>query len=59
MDNISSVPRMMTVRQTAATGILPETALWRMLKEGTCPHVMIGNKAMINVDKLIKLLEDC
>lgn len=59
MQITSNAPRMMTVRQTAATGILTETALRRMIREGTCPHVMIGTKAMINFDKLIKVLEEC
>ena len=32
-------PRMMTVREVAATGLLPEHALRVMLKKGTLPAV--------------------
>lgn len=52
-------PRMLTIRETARTGILPEHALRQMVKSGTCPHIMAGNKALINYDKLVKMLEEC
>lgn len=55
--NTISTPRMLTIRQAAATGILPENALRQMVKAGTCPHIMIGNKALINFDRLVQMLE--
>lgn len=60
MDEITNrTPRMMTIRQTAATRILPESAIRRMVKEGTAPHIMVGCKALINYDKLLEMLERC
>ncbi len=49
-------PRMMTVREVARTGILPENALRVMLKKGTLPAVYSGRKAFINYDKLCAYL---
>lgn len=56
--NAITVPRMLTIRQTAATGILPENALRAMVKEGRCPHIMCGTRALINYDKLVQMLEE-
>ena len=50
------IPKMMTIRQTAATGILPEAALRRMVKEGTIPAIYSGTKAFINFDRLCEML---
>lgn len=44
--------RMMTIRQVAKTGILPEHALRLLLKAGRLPAIFIGNKALINYDVL-------
>ena len=55
----NTMPKMMTIRQTAATGLLPEHAIRQMVKAGTCPHIMVGTKALINFDKLVKMLEGC
>jgi hypothetical protein len=49
-------PRMMTIREIAATGLLPEHALRLMLKAGRLPAFYVGNKAMINYDKLCEQL---
>lgn len=46
------VPRMMTVRQTAATGILPEHALRMMEAQGKLPSIKVGAKVLINYDSL-------
>ena len=51
-------PRMMTVREVAATGILPENAIRVMLKEGRIPAIYIGRKALINYDALCDQLEE-
>ena len=57
MEDKKRVPRMMTIREIAKTGLLPENALRTMVKDGRAPHIMVGNKAMINYDKLIEMLE--
>lgn len=43
-----NIPRMMTVRQVARTGLLSEHALRLMLKAGKLPAIFVGNKALIN-----------
>ena len=50
------IPRLMTIRQVAATGILPEAALRRMVKEGTIEACYSGTKAFINFDNLCIML---
>ena len=54
----SNLPRMMTIREVARTGILPENAIRRMVKTGQCPHIMVGTKCLVNYDKLLNLLEE-
>lgn len=49
-------PNMMTVREIAKTGLLSEHALRIMLKAGKLPAIYIGNKALINYDKLCEQL---
>lgn len=49
-------PRMMTIRQIAATGLLPEHALRTMVKTGQAPHIQVGSRVLINYDKLIAQL---
>lgn len=50
-------PRMMSIRQVAETGILPENTLRRMVRNGTAPHIKSGNRALINYDLLLRKLE--
>ena len=49
-------PSMMTVKQIAKTGLMPENAFRQLLKEGKLPVVYIGKKALINYSKLCELL---
>lgn len=56
---VCTMPKMMSIREVARTGILPENTIRQMVKLGTCPHIMAGNKALINYTKLVKLLEGC
>ena len=51
-----SQPNLMTVRQVARTGILPEHALRSMLKSGKITAVYVGKKAFINYDMLCQQL---
>ena len=53
---IKEQPNMMTVREIARTGLLSEHALRIMLKAGKLPAIYIGNKALINYDKLCEQL---
>lgn len=54
MENLQ--PKFMTIKEVAKTGILPETALRRMLKEGKLPAVYSGRKALINYTILCNYL---
>ena len=49
-------PKMMTIREIAKTGLLSEHALRIMLKAGKLLAIYIGNKALINYDKLCEQL---
>ena len=50
-------PRMMTIRQIAATGLLGEHALRQMEKQKMLPCFYAGKKCLINYDKLIEQLQ--
>ncbi len=50
------MPRMMTIRQVAETGVMSETTLRMLLKQKRLPAVYVGNKALINYDRLIEFL---
>lgn len=51
-------PKLLTIRQTAKTGVLPEHALRRLVKEKRIPYIYVGNRVLINYDKLIQQLEE-
>ena len=46
------MPRMMTIRQVAETGVMSETTLRMLLKQKRLPAVYVGNKALINYQPL-------
>lgn len=50
------MPRMMTIRQVAETGVMSETTLRMLLKQKRLPAVYVGNKALINYDRLLEFL---
>lgn len=51
------MPEFKTIRQTAATGILPEYRLRLMVAAGTCPGIKTGNRFLINVTALAEQLD--
>ena len=51
-----TMPKMMTVRQIAKTGLLPENTIRVMLKNGQIQAVYSGKKALINFDNLCDYL---
>lgn len=53
-----NIPKMLTIRQTAETGILPEYALRRMVKENRVPHIKVGVKTLINFTLLCQQLNN-
>lgn len=46
-----------TVRQTAATGILPEHRIRLLVASGKCPGIKAGNRFLVNVEALAEMLE--
>lgn len=51
-----NVPKMLTIKEIAKTGLLPEHALRQMGKQGKLPAIYIGKKCLVNYDLLIKQL---
>ena len=49
----TSFPKMMTIRQIANTGVLPEHALRMLVKQDRVPYMMVGTKVLINYTKLL------
>ena len=54
----NELPRMRSIREIAQTGLLSEYALRRMEKNGELPCVHVGKKCLVNLDKLIELLNN-
>ena len=50
------LPRMLTIREIASTGLLPEHALRQLVREGKIPCVFAGRKALICFDRLCEIL---
>lgn len=54
---MNNLPKMMTVREVASTGILPENAIRTLLKQGRIPAIYSGKKALINFQLLCEMLQ--
>ncbi len=54
----SNRPQMLTIRETARTGILPEAALRTLVKQNKIPGVYVGCKFLVNYDRLCDWLND-
>ena len=57
MTETKSMPKMLTIRQIAATGILSEHAIRMLVKAGKIPHLTVGKRVLINLDTVLKMLE--
>lgn len=51
------MPEFKTIRQTAATGILPEHRIRLMVAAGQCPGIKTGNRFLVNVSALAEMLD--
>ncbi len=56
MTTNEQIPKMLTIRETARTGILPETALRRLAAENRLPALKVGNRLLVNFDMLVEQL---
>lgn len=54
--NISTPPRMRTIRETARLTGFPEHALRVLVRENKIVYVRAGNKALVNLDRFIDYL---
>ena len=50
------VPRFLTIRQTARTGIISEHRLRQMVKEKNVPGIYSGSRFLVNLDQFIEQL---
>lgn len=55
--NTMSNPKFMTIRQTARSGILSESALRRRLACGQLPGFYAGSRYYVHVGQLLEMLE--
>lgn len=48
MNGETKIPKMMTVRQVAKTGLISEYALRQLVKQGKVPCIALEQKVLIN-----------
>lgn len=51
------MPKFLTIRQTAATGLITEHRLRILVAQGLCPGIKTGNRFMVNVTALAEQLD--
>ncbi len=56
MKTENTYPRMRTIREVAATGLLSEYSLRLLEKQGRLPCIHVGKKCLVNLDALIAQL---
>lgn len=49
--------KFLTIRQTAATGILTEHRIRLLVAAGECPGIRAGNRFLVNVEALAEFLD--
>lgn len=52
------MPMFMTIRQTAANGILSEHRLRKMQREGKLPGFFVGNRFLVDQEELKSFLHN-
>ncbi len=52
------IPRMMTIREVANTGLLTEYTLRALVKQNKVPYVRANTKVLINFELLCEILSD-
>lgn len=50
--------KLLTIRETAKTGILSETCLRLMEKQGRLPGIYVGRKFLVNYPMLLDVLQE-
>lgn len=54
----TGLPKLMSIREVARTGIIPEHALRRLIKSGEIPCIYSGRKALLSFGKVCEILEN-
>lgn len=57
MADTTNIPRMLTIREVAKTGLLSEYALRQLCKQGKVPCITVNNKVLINFDAFVEQLQ--
>lgn len=57
MNGETKIPKMMTVRQVAKTGMISEYALRQLIKQGKVPCIALEHKVLINFDAFVEQLQ--
>lgn len=57
MNGETKIPKMMTVRQVAKTGLISEYALRQLVKQGKVPCIALEHKVLINFDAFVEQLQ--
>ena len=50
------LPKLMSIREVSRTGVIPEHALRKLIKQGKIPCIYSGRKALICFDRLCELI---
>lgn len=56
--DLQKQPKMLTIKETARTGILPENALRTLVKQGKITGIQVGRKLLVNYDRLCDWLNN-
>lgn len=54
----AGLPKLMSIREVARTGIIPEHALRRLIKSGEIPCIYSGRKALLSFGRVCEMLEN-
>ena len=57
MTDGAKLPKMLTIREVAKTGLLSEYALRLLYKQGKIPCITLHNKVLVNFDALVQQLQ--
>lgn len=57
MTDGANIPKMLTIREVAKTGLLSEYALRQLCKQGKVPCITVNNKVLINFDAFVQQLQ--
>ena len=52
----NNIPKLMTIRQVAKTGIIPEKALRELVKQGVVKVLYSGNRAFVNYQNVCNVV---